>query len=152
MKAVCHCTNASLLKWWSPRVGLGHNMGNCLYMCLYRKNWARKAEIYMKALWHSTKASLLNWRNNKRRQNRKSSKKISYLLSNEKWRYTPSFLLVLHTVKETGDRLAVLLWNATSSKAQKWDTLKKGNNREEKTINDWLFTVLGPTQEFSTYI
>jgi hypothetical protein len=50
--------------------GWGHNRENLFYMCLCRKNifkilipfnnhWPRKAEIYMKALWHSTKISFL---------------------------------------------------------------------------------------------
>jgi hypothetical protein len=32
------CIKASLLKWWPPGAGWGHNMRNCFYMCLYRKN------------------------------------------------------------------------------------------------------------------
>jgi hypothetical protein len=49
MKAFRHSTKASLLKWWLPGVGRGHNRGNCT--CVYmgkeylKKNSSREPMV-----------------------------------------------------------------------------------------------------------
>jgi hypothetical protein len=69
MKAFWYSTKTSLLKSWPPGVGWGHNRGNCFYKCLHKEkkkhfenlknHCTKRAEIYIKALWHSTGDNLL---------------------------------------------------------------------------------------------